>query len=199
MPLAYIFAACLLLWPPLAQAREFIPQPLPAAQAGGQETSPQQTPAAEPSSPRQSSPQQGPPQPGAKPESSTPATAGTQPTPPTKKPHKKKASTPTPASAPTKRVVRNGSTDDPTAQLAPGESRNQASHQLQTMNQLLAGTEVNLKKISGRTLNASQQSVVAQIHQYMDQAKQAAADGDPQRADNLALKAHLLSEDLAKH
>jgi outer membrane biosynthesis protein TonB len=204
MPLASIFAACLLLSSPVVQAREFIAQHLLAAQTGSQETSPQQAPAAEPSPSQQSSPQQSPsqqspPPQSAHPESSTPAKAGTQTTTSSKKPHKKKAATPTTASTPTKRVVRNGSSDDPTAQLAPGESRNQASHQLQTMNQLLATTEVNLKKLSGRTLNASQQSVVTQIHQYMDQARQAAGDGDPQRADNLALKAHLLSEDLVKH
>lgn len=178
---AAILAACLLLSAPPAQARAF------AASLLAAQESPSQQSAAEPT------PQ------SAKPESSEPAKAVTPATPSSKKPHKKKATAPASTSPPTKRVVRNGSTDDPSVQLAPGESRNQANRQQQTTNQLLAATEVNLKKISGRTLNPSQQGIVAQIHQYMDQSKQAAGDGDPQRANNLALKAHLLSEDLAKH
>ena len=70
---------------------------------------------------------------------------------------------------------------------------------MQNTNQLLAATEGNLKTMAERGPNASQQSVMRQIRQYMDQAKEAADQGDPQRAHNLALKAHLLSLDLLKH
>jgi len=112
-----------------------------------------------------------------------------------KKPaHKKK-----PGSAPTKRVVRNGSTPDPTVQLAPGMSQKQASTELQNTTQLLAATDASLKQISGRQLNPNQQNMVSQIRKYMEQSKQAADEGDPERAHNLAIKAHLLSDDLAKH
>ncbi len=104
-----------------------------------------------------------------------------------------------PGSAPTKRVVRNGSTTDPEVQLSPGLTQEQASNQRQTTAQLLASTEANLKKLSGRQLNLGQQDVVSQIHKYMAQAKEADDEGDLQRARNLAFKAHLLSDDLAKH
>jgi len=64
---------------------------------------------------------------------------------------------------------------------------------------LLATSDANLKKISGRQLNASQQDTVKQIKSYMDQAKKAATGGDVQRAYNLAVKANLLSAELAGH
>jgi hypothetical protein len=108
--------------------------------------------------------------------------------------HKKK-----PTLGPSRRVVHNGSTADPTVQLAPGVSQKQASTQAQKTTELLASTEANLKTISGRQLNPSQQDVVSQIRKYMEQSKQAADEGDSQRAHNLAVKAHLLSDDLVKH
>jgi len=40
---------------------------------------------------------------------------------------------------------------------------------------------------------------VKQIKSYMEQAKGAAKDGDVQRAYNLAVKANLLSAELAEH
>jgi hypothetical protein len=59
-------------------------------------------------------------------------------------------------------------------------------------------TEENLKKLEGHQLNASQQEMVSQIKQFMEQSKKAVADGDVDRAHNLALKAHLLSDELLK-
>jgi hypothetical protein len=100
---------------------------------------------------------------------------------------------------PAKVIVRNGSTVDPTIQLAPSVTQEQASHQKQNTTQLLATTDGNLKKISVRQLNPSQQDTVNQIRTYMSQAKTAADAGDLTRAHNLAFKAHLLSDDLVKH
>jgi hypothetical protein len=104
----------------------------------------------------------------------------------------------TSGSAPSKKVVRNGSTADPPVQLAPGPGQGQSS-QLQSTTQLLASADDNLKKIAGRQLNQNQQDSVQQIRVYMDQAKTAQAAGDLDRAHNLAVKAHLLSDDLARH
>jgi hypothetical protein len=101
------------------------------------------------------------------------------------------------ATGPRKTVVRNGGTTDPTVDLSPGLSRQQASHQIDSTNQLLAASNENLKKISGRALSANQQDTVTQIKSYMEQAKEAENDGDVQRAYNLALKANLLSAELA--
>jgi hypothetical protein len=101
--------------------------------------------------------------------------------------------------APEKKVVRNGGTADPVVQLAPGMSDEQASSQRQSTSQLLAATDANLKQISSRQLNSTQQDSISQIKKYMEQAKAAEKAGDVQRAHNLASKAVMLSDDLAKH
>lgn len=98
-----------------------------------------------------------------------------------------------------KKVVRNGGTADPVVQLAPGMSEEQASSQRQSTSQLLAATDANLKQISSRQLNATQQDSISQIKKYMEQAKAAEKAGDVERAHNLASKAVMLSDDLAKH
>ena len=103
------------------------------------------------------------------------------------------------ASGPTKTVVRNGGANDSSVNLSPGVSPQQASRQMDTTNKLLATSDANLKKISGRQLTASEQDTVKQIKSYMDQAKKAATGGDVQRAYNLAVKANLLSAELAGH
>jgi len=59
-------------------------------------------------------------------------------------------------------------------------------------------TEENLKKIEGRELSASQQEMLTQIHQFLEQSKAATAAGDIDRGHNLAMKAHLLSDELTK-
>ncbi len=84
-------------------------------------------------------------------------------------------------------------------QLSPSLSQQQASSQNQDATQLLSATDANLKKLEGRTLTTSQQDAVNQIQQYMQQAKTAAAAGDVERAHNLAVKAHVLSDELVKH
>lgn len=96
-------------------------------------------------------------------------------------------------------MVPNGSTADPEIQISPSLTEEQASHQRQNTTQLLASTDANLKKVSGGPISPSQQDVVNQIRKYMEQAKAADDAGDPQRAHNLAFKAHLLSDDLVKH
>ena len=105
----------------------------------------------------------------------------------------------TPATGtPTKTVVRNGSAADPTVDLSPAPGPQEASR-AQAYNQLLATTDANLQKISGRQLSTDQEDTVKQIKSYMEQAKGAAKDGDVQRAYNLAVKANLLSAELAAH
>jgi len=104
-----------------------------------------------------------------------------------------------PDSAPEKKVVRNGGTADPQVQLAPGVSNEQASRQRQSTTQLLATTDTNLKQLASRQLSVTQQEGVSQIRKYMEQAKAAEDAGDVQRAQNLASKALMLSDDLVKH
>jgi hypothetical protein len=63
---------------------------------------------------------------------------------------------------------------------------------------LLTSTDASLQKLSGRTLTKEQQDTVAQIRKFQEQVKQADSAGDLQRAYKLAVKAHLLSDALAK-
>jgi hypothetical protein len=99
---------------------------------------------------------------------------------------------------PPKKVVRNGGTDEPTIKLTGETTAAQASQERATTDQLNASTEENLKKIADRQLAPSQQEIVTQIQQFVDQSKQAVAAGDLERAHNLALKARLLSDELLK-
>jgi hypothetical protein len=96
-------------------------------------------------------------------------------------------------------VVRNGGTSDPTVQLSPKLSDDQASRKRDTTNDLLTATDAKLKEASGRQLSPAQQDTVAQIRSYVQQAKAATTEGDLDRAHNLAFKAHLLSDELAGH
>jgi hypothetical protein len=102
-----------------------------------------------------------------------------------------------PPCPPPKKVVRNGGSDEPAIQLTGGTSAEQAAHQNST-NELTAATEENLKKIAGSQLSPSQQDTVTQIKEFLNQSKSAVAEGDLERGQNLAQKAHLLSEELVK-
>jgi hypothetical protein len=116
----------------------------------------------------------------------------------TTKPRRKHPATSHASANPPKVVVKNGGATDPTVTFSPGLTQQQASSQRQSASQLIAGTDINLKKISSRQLSASQQEMVKQIQQYMEEAKTAGAAGDLEREHNLALKANLLSEELVK-
>jgi hypothetical protein len=112
---------------------------------------------------------------------------------------RKSAPKPTPAGQPRKVVVREGGAKEPSAQIVPGLAPQEADQQRQHAVELLASTEENLKRLSGRTLDSRQQETVAQVHNYADGARSALREGDTQRAHTLALKAHLLADDLVKH
>jgi hypothetical protein len=99
---------------------------------------------------------------------------------------------------PNKTVVRHGSTAEPTTQLTPGITEEQAARQRETTNQLLSSTDAALQKLDPQQLSSDQKETVAQIRKFMQQAKAADAEGDPQRSYKLALKAHLLTDALEK-
>jgi hypothetical protein len=99
---------------------------------------------------------------------------------------------------PPKVVVKNGGSAEPTEELKGDTSPDKASYERSTTEQLSAGTEENLKKIAELEMTASQQEMVSQVKQFMEQSKAAVAGGDLERGHNLALKAHLLSEELIK-
>jgi cytoskeletal protein RodZ len=163
-----------------------------------QETAPQQDSQQAPK-PSEPAPQPASPEAGVgsqQPETSAQPPAGPK---PKKHTHKKKKPATQASDPPDKVVIRNGSTTEPDVKLSQPMSQKQSSNQIQKADDLLAGTESNLQRISERTLNATQQETVKQIHQYMDQARKAMGEGDLDRGRNLAFKAHLLSDDLLKH
>jgi ribosomal protein S20 len=96
-----------------------------------------------------------------------------------------------------KTVVKNGGTSEESAQLSPAVAPDQAQHQRASTADLLAATDANLKRVTARKLTTDQQNTLEQIRTYMRQAKAAAAAGDTNRAQTLAYKARLLSDDLA--
>jgi outer membrane biosynthesis protein TonB len=98
---------------------------------------------------------------------------------------------------PSKVIVRQGGTSEPSIQLGGGAG-DATSHQRDTANQMLAATEANLSKIAGQQLNSNQLDMVNQIRQFIKQSKAAVADGDLERARTLAWKAQLLSDELVK-
>jgi len=90
-------------------------------------------------------------------------------------------------------IVREGSTPDPSIQLAGGDA---GSHAGDVAIQMLASADSNLKKITGTQLSSAQQDMVAQIRQFMDQSKKATEAGNSEQARTLAWKAKTLSEEL---
>ena len=95
-------------------------------------------------------------------------------------------------------VVRNGGAKEESAQLTTAVNHAQAKTQRANTANLLAATDANLKRVAGRQLTPAQQSMVDEINTYMRQAKAAAASADTNRAQTLAYKARLLSEELTR-
>jgi len=84
----------------------------------------------------------------------------------------------------------------PAPQIAPQLSASdQAAYQRKTTDDIGAA-ERNLQQTSGKQLNAAQQDLVGKIRSFISQSRDASKDGDWARAQNLAQKARLLSEEL---
>jgi hypothetical protein len=192
MYLAGILGLCALLLSPVSGndgSRAFLPrdqQASPAPQTAGQATTQGQTESIQPV--EQTSPAQG-------------TTAAKKPKSTKKKPSHKKSGSAKSGSAANqdskKTVIRKGGTGDTTVQLTPAVNEADASRERETTKQLLTSTDANLQKLSGRQLSKDQQDTIAQIREFMQQAKTADSKGDLERASKLAAKAHLLSEALA--
>jgi hypothetical protein len=95
-------------------------------------------------------------------------------------------------------VIKNGGSNEPTIELKGNATADQKSQQRSTTEQLAMQTEENLKKFSVNSPSPTQQETLTQIKQFMEQSKEAVAAGDLERGRNLAVKAHLLSEELVK-
>jgi hypothetical protein len=105
---------------------------------------------------------------------------------------------PKPVDGPRKVVVRKGGASEPAAQIAPGLTPAEAVRQRQSVERLLGATDDQLQMLGARPLDAKRQETVGQIRNYLDQARLALKEGDLRRANTLAEKAHLLSDDLVK-
>ena len=112
---------------------------------------------------------------------------------------KKLVTPPTAENEPRKIVIHQGGTSEPVAQILPGISPEEANRQRESAERLLDAAESSLQQLAPRSLHPRQQDTVVQIRQYIDWARSALKESDPQRAHTLAQKAYLLSDDLAKH
>lgn len=98
---------------------------------------------------------------------------------------------------PPKIVVRQGGINEQSIQLAGSStSGDDPSQKRDAANRMLAATDENLKKIAGQQLTTAQETSASQIKQFVKQSKSALASGDLERAQTLAWKAKLLSDDL---
>ncbi|MGE0405747.1 MAG: hypothetical protein AB7O65_05560 [Candidatus Korobacteraceae bacterium] len=82
-------------------------------------------------------------------------------------------------------------------QLSAALSRDDLLQRRSTTVQLLEASELNLKNLT-RSLSSDEQAVLQNIRTYIRQSRSATEMGDIERAYNLALKAHLLSDELVK-
>lgn len=158
--------------------------------------------------PRTPTEPQTPPQPAAtapEPEATPPAASQEDAQKPKPKPHKPVARKPaTPAIEAPKPEPAKVETPAP-APAAPATSvqitadvpRAAAQSQTQTTEQLLRSSEAKLATL-GRDLSASEQAMQHQARNYITQSNEAVRAGDIERAYNLAVKASLLANELAK-
>jgi hypothetical protein len=94
-------------------------------------------------------------------------------------------------------VIQEGGGAQPQGTLTASLGAEEATHQRLSTAQLLDTTQNNLRSIT-RQLSAEEQAMVTQINDYMEQSRKATQESDPVRAHNLALKAHLLSDELVR-
>lgn len=114
-------------------------------------------------------------------------------------PKRRKHTATAPNGGPRKIVVREGGASEPAAQIVPGIPPAEAIRQRQNAERSLDATGQQLTQLAGRALDAQQQETVGQIRNYMEGARTALKEGDVQRANTLAVKGHLLAQDLVKH
>jgi len=122
---------------------------------------------------------------------------------PTPKKPQQPAQTTTARNAPPPRIVVKPEGPEPSStpgqpgQISPNPPNTEVSHDQATTEQLLQSSESSINNLK-RTLTTDEQAIVAQIRDYVNQSRQAIRDNDLTRAHTLALKAHLLSDELIK-
>ena len=124
--------------------------------------------------------------PGSNPAAASPQPSGAQSSPATEAPKN---------CPPEKTIVPQGGVTEQSIQLAGGSAGDQTQKR-DAANQMIAATEQNLYKLTGRQLSNAERDSVIQIRQFVDQSRTALTAGNLERAQTLAWKAKLLSEDL---
>ncbi len=95
-------------------------------------------------------------------------------------------------------VVPNaGNTQQQQPNVTASITNDAALHQKLDTSQLIEATESTLRGLN-RALSSSEEAIVQHIRSYIKESQSASQSGDFERAYNLALKAHLLSDDLTK-
>ncbi|MGA8772811.1 MAG: hypothetical protein WB536_00385, partial [Terriglobales bacterium] len=110
----------------------------------------------------------------------------------------KRAASSASTGGPKKIVVREGGADEPTTQIVTGMPPEEADRERGEAELLLSTTSETLKEIAPRALDAAQEEIMSQIHNYMKGSRSALKEGDIPRAHTLAVKAGLLADDLAR-
>lgn len=87
---------------------------------------------------------------------------------------------------------------EPAPELGPSITPQEKARAEESANDLINRTESNLRRASGKSLNATQKDLLERSSAFLKQARTAARTGDWARASNLAQKAFLLSEDLSR-
>jgi hypothetical protein len=121
------------------------------------------------------------------------------------KPQKNSQRKPAPAAAKQAPPAQTAQTAQPSLPKSPAngsEGQVQIAAQVpqgtaQNTEQLLQTAEGNLRKVT-RQLSDGEQAMLRQARTYIAQSRSASQDGDLERAYNLAMKANLLSGELAK-
>lgn len=102
-------------------------------------------------------------------------------------------------SDPRKVVVPEGGAKEPPTQIAPGLAPEEAARERREADQWVSSADAQLKTLADRRLSVQQQDTVEQVRLYLVRARSALQENDLRRAHTLALKAHLLSDELIKH
>jgi outer membrane biosynthesis protein TonB len=84
----------------------------------------------------------------------------------------------------------------PAPQISPQLSPTDQASYARKIGEDTSAAEKNLEETSGKQLNAAQLDLVGKIRSFLSQSREASRDGDWARAQNLAQKARLLSNEL---
>jgi len=98
-----------------------------------------------------------------------------------------------------RKIVRNGGAADPEITFAPSITPEEASRETGETKQMLQAAEANLKIVLERQPDAGRRDVIAEVRNYLNQARQSLDSGDIERAHKLAVKASVLTNDMVRH